>query len=749
MPASARAQAAEGPVLAAPTGPIELFVELVVNGQAGGALARVTRDGGRLLIDAASLRDSGVAVAGTGPIDVTRLDGVRATYDEAGQRLLLDVAPGLLPVRRITAPASDPIAPIVDAGALLNYDLYLQASGGRVSASLWTEQRVFGRLGALSNSGVMRAGASGRSGYLRFDTRYRLADESRALELIAGDLVTRALPWSTAVRVGGLQLSRNFSIRPDLVTAPLPSFAGEAAVPTGVDLFINGYRQGRAEVAPGRFVLESVPVVNGAGEARIVTTDAVGRQIATMIPFYVAPELLRPGLTDFSMELGALRKNFGLSSFRYGRAVASASARRGVTAQFTVSGHAEAARGLWNAGVGGAWTPGLWGALNGAVAVSRARQAAGTQLTAGYTYAGRRFSFGAEHMERSRGFTDLGGFDLGRFTGSARSDRVSLSMLIDGVGSVGAGYIASRSRDGSRAQLGSASASIPIGRRASAFGALDYDFHRRRFSAQIRLVVPLGGEVVGSAGLARLPGGSARAQASLAKPTPSAGGIGYAADMAYGAGGAFLGHASATWRTAAFQAEAGAATSGGAHSAWAGAAGSVAFMDGQAFVANALPGAFALVSTGMARVPVYYENQAVGVTDAGGRLFVPMVAAHHRGRFAINPVNLPIGAVAERTETRAVLRAGTGAVIRLPVAFHLSATGRIVDAVGEPLAPGVLATLTGGRTATIGWDGVIVIENASGGVTIEARTAAGVCRAHVDMPATGAFLPNLGTITCR
>lgn len=742
-PAAARADDASAPATAA-----ALFVELVVNGQAGGALVRLAREGGRLLVDAAELRAAGVVVRGADAVDVTRLAGARATYDAPGQRLLLDLPPALLPTRRVTAPADAPTSPVVDAGALLNYDLYLQAADGRVSASLWTEQRAFGRFGSLSNAGVIRTGHMGRGGYLRYDTRYRLVDEGRALELTAGDLITRALPWSTAVRIGGVQVSRDFAVRPDLVTSPLPSFAGEAAVPTGVDLFINGYRQNRAQVAPGRFVLESVPVVNGAGEARIVTTDAVGRQIATVIPFYVAPELLRPGLTDFSVELGALRRDYGLRSFGYARAVASASARRGVTARLTLSGHAEAARGMWGAGAGAAWSPGLWGALSGSAAASRARGRTGTQLNAGYTYAGRGFSFGAEHMERSRGFDDLGGFDLGRFTGSARSDRASLSVLLPGLGSVGAGYVASRSRDGERARLASASWSAPVGRRASAFGALDYDVDRRAVSAQLRLVAALGGGVA-SAGIARSPGGGARLQASLARTTPTDGGFGYGVDGAYGARGPFLGQATATWRARAVQLEAGAAARGGARSVWGSAAGSVAVLDGRAYLANALPGAFAIVATGMSRVPVYYENQRMGLTDGGGRLFVPTVAAHHPGRFAIDPVGLPLGQVAERTEARVTLRAGTGAVIRLPVAVRRSATARIVDAAGAPLAPGTPAILTGGRAAVVGWDGVIVIGDATGAVEIAARTAAGRCAARVDVPGGPGFLPDLGVVTCR
>ena len=84
-----------------------------------------------------------------------------------------------------------------------------------------------------------------------------------------------------------MQLSRDFAVRPDLVTYPLPQFAGEAAVPSSVDLFINGYKSESALLQPGPYTLTNVPFINGAGEAVVVTTDALGRQVSTTVPFYV------------------------------------------------------------------------------------------------------------------------------------------------------------------------------------------------------------------------------------------------------------------------------------------------------------------------------------------------------------------------------------------------------------------------------------------------------------------------------
>ena len=91
-------------------------------------------------------------------------------------------------------------------------------------------------------------------------------------------MVSNALTWSSSVRVGGIRLSRNFAVRPDLITYPLLNLSGSAAVPSSVDLFINGYKASSTQINGGPYTLTNVPYISGAGEATIVTTDALGRR---------------------------------------------------------------------------------------------------------------------------------------------------------------------------------------------------------------------------------------------------------------------------------------------------------------------------------------------------------------------------------------------------------------------------------------------------------------------------------------
>jgi outer membrane usher protein len=725
----------------------KLFVELVVNGQTKGQIIALAKDGSHLRVESNALREAGIDLRENGWIDLAAYPGFKADYDAEGQRLLLDVPAALLPVSRIDSDRLSRTRTVASAGGLFNYDAYVQRTGRRTALLLWSEQRLFGPLGIISNTGVVRTGGGGATGYIRYDTRYRYVDETRAIVADAGDTITGALPWTSAVRIGGFQISRSFRTRPDLITVPLPDFAGQAAVPSGVDLFIDGYRQQHADVAPGRFVLDDVPVVNGAGEARIVTTDSVGRQISTVVPFYVAPELLGPGLSDFSAGVGALRRGYGLASFRYGRVVANASGRFGLTRRFTIEGHAEAAPGLALGGIGGAWSPGLWGTFHGSAVVSRRGGSTGTQFTAGYSYVSRRFNLGAEHIARSKDFVDLGSFDLATWRGGSRSDRMSGSVVLSGVGSVGLGYIDARARDGSTARIGSASLSMAIGGRASAFAAVDYDIDRKAFGAQLRIVIPFGSGS-GSAGISRQANRGILFEGDYARSVPTDGGFGFSASAAGNRQGDFYGQANGTWRGDAAQIDAGISTTPENVATWAGVTGSIAVMNGHAYLANQLPDAFAVIQTGMAKVPVYYENQLIGRSDDDGHLFVPRVTAYHASRFSIDTLALPIGAEAAVIETRVALREGTGAVIDMPVAIVRSGTITLLDAQGIAFPAGTIAALSTGGQVIVGWDSIVALDRLKEKFTLSVKGPSGTCRAVVEVPPGTAALANLGAVRC-
>lgn len=737
-------------VSTAATTSARLFVELVVNGQEKGRIVSMHLRNGHPIVAGSDLLANGIPANATGEVDLADLVGVQAQYDAGGQRLLINADPALLPTSHIASLPRERSHTVANSGALLNYDLYVQTSGGSTNASLWTEQRLFGGFGTFSNTGTMRiSGGNTSSGYLRFDTRYRLIDEVHAIAMTAGDLITQSLPWASSVRLGGFQISRDFQVRPDLLTMPLPSFAGQTAVPSTVDLFVNGYKQQSAEVVPGRFVLDNLPVVNGAGQATIVTTDAVGRQVATTVPFYVASELLRQGLVDGSFEAGLLRRGYGIRSFDYGAAAASGTIRYGLNRRLTIEGHGEATRGLQLLGGGVTVQPGLWGVVDIAAAASHRNGRADHQVSVGYSYNSRVFGFAAQHLERSSGYRDLGSFNLYTLQSTRRSDRLILTAALPGQGSVGIAFIDARTLDRTRMRLASFSWSRPIGRLANLFLGADHDFVRRTTSAQVRVLIPFGRGSI-SAGASRNDARGTLGQLDYQRSIPSNGGLGIAASVANTGGGSAFGQATAEWRGRTMDVQAGGAFAGRRGSLWAGATGTLVMLDRQVYAANQVSDAFAVVSTdGVANVPISYENQNIGVTDKHGRLFVPSITAYHPGRFGLDPLALDAGLSAPVVERRIAMQAGTGAVIHMGIRRALSVSVPVFEMLGRPLAPGGIAHRAGDRIAEIGWDGLVFIDDAAPQESLDiVRSDGSRCRANVKVPAGTQPLATLAPVTC-
>lgn len=182
------------------------------------------------------------------------------TYSGETQQLMINVPNDWLPNQKFNAQNPlDRLPAQSSLGLLFNYDLYASqssANGQPGSLSAWTEQRLFDGFGVVSNTGIFRgsfntsANSEQDNRYIRYDSQWRYNDDDRLLSYTAGDLTTGALTWSSSVRIGGVQLARNFASRPDLITYPLPQFSGQAALPSSVDLYINSYKTAAPALTP-------------------------------------------------------------------------------------------------------------------------------------------------------------------------------------------------------------------------------------------------------------------------------------------------------------------------------------------------------------------------------------------------------------------------------------------------------------------------------------------------------------------
>ncbi len=741
-----------------------LFLELVVNEQASGQVVQVTVRSGHYYIGAAVLQSLHVRT-GTGPeaqVAVDQIAGVSVLYDSIGQRLKIMVPTDWLPSQALGSDAEPTAFTAMSSdGGLFNYDLYASRSDtGAANASLLTEQRLFGTWGALSNTGVYRRtsqgagqdrGRGGDQGYLRYDTRFTYSDTERVRTTTAGDLIAAPLSWGSAVRLGGLQFARNFAVRPDLITYPVPKFSGQAAVPSAVDLFINGYKAGSESVQPGPFTLNTLPYINGAGEASVVTTDALGRQVVTTAPFYVANTLLKKGLDDYSYAAGALRRGYGQKNFGYGPPAGSGAYRFGYSDTVTLESRAEVAPSLAVLGLGGLQALGAYGVVNAAWSQSQVRGATGSQLNLGYQYNGRSFGFGAQHTNRSGGYSDLTNYDTTGLQLSRRSSQLNTSFSMGDAGAIAAGYFDVQAADQQRTRLFSMSYSRPVGATAFFSVNLNKAVGQRDLSLQFQLTFALDNRGMVSLTTVR-DRDHTSAQVNYSRTPPTDGGFGWNISYANSGGGGNYSQASGTWRTDVAQLQAGAYAQGNASSTWMGATGSVVVMDGGVFPANRINDAFVLVSTnGIANVPIRYENQVIGRTDAAGHMLVPGVPGFYPARIEVDALDLPDYMQITHSSQRLTVRSGSGALLRFNIEKMLAARIKLVDGQGRPLPVAwQVQHVQTGQNAVVGWDGLVYFEGLKAQNELLVRGPGNLsCRVLFPVLVDAPQVLRIGPLTCR
>lgn len=329
---------AASPALIAPLPPARveqqvdaiMFAQVWVNGIDSGFVVEFMRNGDALMASGDDLRTVGIdAIAGAIPVPLSSIPGLTYRIDQAAQTVHIEVASSSMRSFQlgVTQIQAEDLAPAW--GGLLNYSLYGDDTGDGGATG---ELRLFGPVGVLSSGlFVRRSSDQGGVSVQRLDNFYVFEDRKKLRRLVIGDLIAPDGSVDGAIRAGGIQLATDFTMQPDLVTAPMPYLIGDNGVPSTVDLYVNGVRRLTQNVEAGRFTVSSVPMVDGAGQVSLLVRDVLGRESVQQISFYGSRELLRPGLTASSIQAGLLRVDAYTRHDRYGTVFASGTVRRGLS----------------------------------------------------------------------------------------------------------------------------------------------------------------------------------------------------------------------------------------------------------------------------------------------------------------------------------------------------------------------------------------------------------------------------------
>jgi outer membrane usher protein len=727
--------------------PAMLLVSISINGQPQPDTYLVARRGDGFLVrldDLAAWRIrppsvDPVQLDGERFVPLAAIGGVTAAFDELQQALKLIAPPAAFLANRVSAAQAVPQPTDSAFAAFFNYNLSIEyADKARVGA--FVEAGMSDDWGVVSSSMLLGNGTVyGRA--TRLDSYYMRDDPVGLTRLVIGDSVTDARDWSRQVRFGGVRIGTEFALQPSLLTFPTPSLAGSAAVPSNVELLVNGTQRFQADVDQGPFSINQVPLVTGAGEVTLVIRDPLGIERRVKSSYYVSSRLLRAGLSAWSVEAGAERRDYGLRSFRYADPFVAGTYRRGLTDWVTIEGRAEASGDTQMAGGGITMVMVPLGEFSLAAAGSSAQEGQGLLYRASFARNAPNWNIALSYQRASRDYREIGV--------DRESERIIEQLQAAGgltfgrMGTAGLSYTSLTYADGQRAQvlLGNYSLSV----RDRAFVSI-YAIHSRfsetgrDTSLGFNLTVPFGPR-----SSAYLQAGTDGTRAEVRSTPPVSGGWGYR--LANSTGNNGRQQAEAQWRGDVGEMTAQIDHAGGQAGMRFTGRGGVLIADGAIFPTRQMESGFAVV-----RVPdqpdvrVYQENRLVGRTNARGTAIIPDLRPYEVNRLSISAADIPIDIRMPEDQLLVVPRY-RGAVSAHFVAIR-ERPGTIIVTMpdGKPAEAGSSVS-AGTETSFVGNEGEVFLQNLHVGMVLTVDTATGPCHVRLDaLP--DQVLPTIGPLPC-
>ncbi len=784
--------------------PIQIVARIRVNNIAqGDFLAYLTSDADFLMrpndltaVGILYTAGKSVNISGEDHVSLRSIPGLEIRFDEKTLTLELQAPAELLAAQSLNLGASLPATPIRQRapGGFLNYRLgYAQSDGQKASWSANTELGVnIGELLLLNNHAFNTATDQARSVRLQTQLVFDQPDDMR--RWIAGDSFASSGELGSSLNLGGIGISKLYQLNPYFIKTPLAGYVGSVAQASTVDIYVDGVRVRSEQLAPGNFNLQNLNASSGAGlrNVEVVVRDPFGREQRIGFPFFFTDQLLAEGLSEYSYNAGQMRNNFGLKSNDYGAFALSAFHRVGLSDTLTLGLGGDATRGHINIGPRVTFNTVQAGVISAVASFSRDRDAgnrngigsrSGSAVSFAHTFQAGAFSSQLLLRRYSEDYSVIGNVSSQRpkLQGTAS---VSYGSGIGGTGSLaydintaynGSGDQRITTLGYSKTLLGNFSLVINVSRteRTERTGS--------GYGAFIGLSYYANNGVGVSASHHRSSGGSGLGndrtdQLQVSKPPPIGEGAGYRlfAERSIISGAAsesISPYMQYNTRAAILTAE-----STNIHHAGGGTvvfrqaavASAVAVLGNSVYFSRPIDDSYAVarIEPALAGVRITKSSAEIGVTGAGGDVFIPSLGSYQVNDVGIQGKDLPIDYLAAHLVQRVRPPYRSGAVVVFPVTRVRAVTGSIKLRDGGSGAPvGTGGTVSALENATIVLDGVggrvsltlstirhgdFYLENLAPG-TYVSRPQIGkrTCRLAFTVPDSREIVANLGDIYCE
>jgi outer membrane usher protein len=758
-----------------PEGPFAMLIaRVVVNSVSKGDIAILRDEGGNVFVPAAEFQTWGLSLAGATAvtvngeryIPVSQLEGIEARFDVKTVTLNLQVTAkafagssvNLVPPRR-----SGVIYPTEDS-FFFNYGINATGddSFGQRTYQFATE------LGARSGNWLFYNTTSNQwdntttPGFMRLLTNLQYDDRPNLRRLTLGDFFTPSLDLLSSVPLGGLSLTKLYSMDPYFIQYPTAAFRTQVEFPSTVEVRVAGNLVAQRTVPPGPVDITNISGVTGAQDVSVTIRDPFGRVQMLQQPFFFATNAgLAEGLHEYSYNAGFLRRLYGIESDNYGDLAVDAFHRYAVTNELTLGLRGQGTRGLYNVGPYGTYQLPQWGIFGAGVSVGGRDGRSGTASTAAYSYSGNNISLTLGVQYLSPNFAQLTDLEPGNGPRTRINEYASASVFSGNLGTIGATYTALSSYGGPNTRLWSVAYTLGV---LGQKGLVTLNYARTlepqstsTWMLSFRYFFDSVTSVVAAVGGA---GGHSTQELSLERSIPQGEGVGYTLSAGHAGGGS-----DGAFGQAFVQVNAAHATFGGqyarANSSDFGSslsnvffAGSIGSVGGTVFAARPVEDSFALIRVPeLADVPVYANSWYVGKTNAAGEVVATNITSYYDNFISFQAKDLPLDYVFPTSEKVISPMTRSGTLVQFAIRKNRAVLGVLVtlrDGKPQPLEFREIALVRGDTiiqsfTARRGEFYVDGVEPGEYQLRMDGDPS---CTARFTVPERADALTEVGTVVC-
>lgn len=492
-----------------------IVVSVTVNGVSKGDFFVVRDEKGGFLVRREDYAALGVKLpesAGTVEMEkihyvpLSSLAGFRVEFDE--KKLTLSIHSPVESLSKTTVDLSSRYASYRDVqyprenSFFLNYSLNYSHSDYSYERSEGPDEfTVVNKLGARWGdfffiTDTQYAKNESTSDFLRLMS-YVTYERPQHLQWITlGDLFATSGVLGSTLNMGGLGITKAYNMNPYLVRQPTMNFSGAAALPSQVDIYVDGVLAGRQNILPGQFEIRSLNYYGGTRNVELVVRDAFGVEQRFQYSVYFTRALLKNDFHEYAYHAGWLRENYGTKSNDYSEPAFSAFHRYGLSDRLTVGAAAEAADDIYNGSIETTFlVPLSAGVVTVEVAGSSTPSGRGWAGSLSHSYQNGKFGSSAVWTKYSTDYATVGG-RLSSFN-LDEAGSVDASYATDQWGSFSVGYARQNASDTGSRKVASAhytynltrTLSVGVGISAVRTDAADTDY---QFSIELNYRSPKG-----------------------------------------------------------------------------------------------------------------------------------------------------------------------------------------------------------------------------------------------------------------